>query len=193
MDAIIESGFILLFFNTTLSSHSKLSEFYSFFHVLPNRYFVKLKKLYIIHPNFLLKGWHFFLISTQNKILKNKSQYISKLSELDQLKLINTQIYHSIPQFIKAKDKSLVKFDRKNSWPPDNNGDRPVIKSYHVVKIIGVTLDQYEKDRNGIPIVIKELVRYFYENQEYLNYEGIFRKSAGITKENNLEDLLKQK
>ena len=44
----------------------------------------------------------------------------------------------------------------------------------------------------GIPIVILEIIKYFCNyNYERLKKEGIFRKSASVTTENDLEEKLK--
>jgi hypothetical protein len=56
--------------------------------------------------------------------------------------------------------------------------------------VLGLHLHEYELTKHGIPEIIDVLISALINHSEYLKLEGIFRKSAAISKEIEVETIL---
>ena len=54
-------------------------------------------------------------------------------------------------------------------------------------KVFGLLPHEYELTPKGIPIYLDVLLSTFVNNPYYFSFEGIFRKNAAVSKENEIE------
>ena len=172
LDAIIEKGYILVFFNTGVSNFDQ--KHFSFlrncYQKLPLKYLINLDKIYIVSPSLILKSFVLFSTSFQSKIFDEKTVYIENIKALKHEPFFKFEFIKRIPQGLLDKDDSV--FERSG--------------------YIGCNLSGYSIGESGLPELLVFLVYYFETLSEKLNNQGIFRVAASMSEQDKAEKMIKE-
>lgn len=184
MDAIVESKYYLLYFNTGVSSLSKAQVAFlrRIFYTLPDQYMKNLGAFYVIQPSVILELYLFltktFSTSANNLSLKAFSIH-SQVSELDLLKHCpgwEKFIPSNILPLVVGPPKDLIKKNGVKEGPR---------------KLCGIPLSEYPlSEGSGLPNIILLLTSYFDVKPDAYKTEQIFRVPGAITEEQELEKCL---
>ncbi|PAV81076.1 hypothetical protein WR25_24854 [Diploscapter pachys] len=175
LDKVVDMDYTIVYFHYGLRSHNKppVKWLFQAYKILDRRYKKNLKALYVVHPTrFIRILWGFFKPFISAKF-EDKFHYVMKIDDLEQALSVARL---SLPDVIRQHDITL------NAPVSGSNGTRPQTPPTppRPTTQFGVSLGfilAHNPDSDVPPIVV-ELIE-FLENQA-LDIEGIFRKSANI-------------
>ncbi|XP_039197300.1 rho GTPase-activating protein 8 [Crotalus tigris] len=188
LEQYVESDYTLVYFHYGLNSRNKpsLSWLQSAYKEFERKYKKNLKALYIVHPtNFIRIIWNIFKPLISHKFGK-KVFYLNYLSDLkDHLKYEHL----SIPEEVIRHDENLRMKQKSRSLPPTKcPPPRPPLPTQQ----FGVSLHYLSAKNKGelIPPVMNHTVAYL--KKRGLKTEGLFRRSAGIKRIQEIQKLYNQ-
>ncbi|KAK9399481.1 rho GTPase-activating protein 8 [Crotalus adamanteus] len=188
LEQYVESDYTLVYFHYGLNSRNKpsLSWLQSAYKEFERKYKKNLKALYIVHPtNFIRIIWNIFKPLISHKFGK-KVFYLNYLSDLkDHLKYEHL----SIPEEVIRHDENLRMKQKSRSLPPAKcPPPRPPLPTQQ----FGVSLHYLSAKNKGelIPPVMNHTVAYL--KKRGLKTEGLFRRSAGIKRIQEIQKLYNQ-
>ncbi|KAL7982748.1 hypothetical protein Chor_010346 [Crotalus horridus] len=188
LEQYVESDYTLVYFHYGLNSRNKpsLSWLQSAYKEFERKYKKNLKALYIVHPtNFIRIIWNIFKPLISHKFGK-KVFYLNYLSDLkDHLKYEHL----NIPEEVIRHDENLRMKQKSRSLPPAKcPPPRPPLPTQQ----FGVSLHYLSAKNKGelIPPVMNHTVAYL--KKRGLKTEGLFRRSAGIKRIQEIQKLYNQ-
>lgn len=190
LDQFVENDYSLVYFHYGLNSKNKppLSWLWQAYKAFDRKYKKNLKALYLVHPtNFIRIVWQIFKPAISVKFGK-KVMYVNYLPELKQ-HLHFDQL--AIPDVVIQHDKKL-QLAAKGTWltPSPSTGSFQGSTSPLYTQQFRVSLAHIKEHNNGDPIprVVKECIT-FLDNDNALEAEGIFRRSANTKTVKELQKL----
>ncbi|CAD8203620.1 unnamed protein product [Paramecium pentaurelia] len=196
----IDRFFIIVFFNTNMMTASTLNDFKDFYGTLPEKYFFHMKKFIVLHANFIVKGGGIFGMNEIKSFFKKITTFADTLLILSKEEWFKYKMLAALPESVKAYDQSYrdIENQRKKTvfrkqQTQQAVGDDEIDSDDNFnkdSKILGLNLDEYERNKYGIPIILDMLVQYFEKQPEKLKTEGIFRKQAAVYEEKVVEAAL---
>jgi len=175
LDQYVEQDYSLVYFHYGLNSKNKPSIrwLWQAYKAFDRKYKKNLKALFMVHPTGFLK-WILQMFRPVISVkFGRKLNYISSLEELNKHISLDRL---SIPE-------EIIDHDRKVNKPVDkvdNFGKKEQNVTPHTQ--IGCSLQHIKKNYGeDIPPVLKQAVEYL-DRPEYLETEGLFRRSANTNK-----------
>ncbi|XP_054278809.1 rho GTPase-activating protein 8-like [Macrosteles quadrilineatus] len=191
LDKFVEQDYSLVYFHHGLTSKNKptISWMWQAYCAFDRKYKKNLKALYLVHPtNFIRIIWRIFRAVISVKFGR-KMMYVNCLNELSQYLNLD-QI--SIPQPVLEHDERLMaKNSRLSSVSPTpaTTQSPPPLPTQQ----FGVSLQFIKEnhDREVIPPLVRQCVEYL-STPDALETEGLFRRSANVSKVKELQAKVNQ-
>ncbi|KAL1516974.1 hypothetical protein ABEB36_000799 [Hypothenemus hampei] len=182
LEAYVKQDYSLIYFHYGLTSKNKpsLGWLVQAYKAFDRNYKKNLKALYLVHPTSFLKFVSQIFRPLISAKFGKKLNYIHSLKELNEVVQIDKL---DIPYEVLEHDKQL---NGPQALPTQLNFQHePLIPTQQ----FGVTL-QFIKDHYNvtIPPVVQQCVEYL-EQPDALETEGIFRRSANVSKVRGLKEL----
>ncbi|CAD5210932.1 unnamed protein product [Bursaphelenchus okinawaensis] len=182
LDRVVDLDYTIVYFHYGLRSHNKppLKWLIQTYQMLDRRYKKNLKALYLVHPTrFIRIAWKIFQPFISFKF-ERKVHYVNYVYELKtDLRLSNL----NIPQPILDHDDNLRSTQKQTASVSSSPVQPPRPTQQFDVSLEFILNHNRDCD---IPPIVSELLEFLNENG--LEVEGIFRRSAEITTIRNLQD-----
>uniref|UniRef100_A0A1A8H880 Rho GTPase activating protein 1 n=1 Tax=Nothobranchius korthausae TaxID=1143690 RepID=A0A1A8H880_9TELE len=177
LDQYVESDYTLIIFHHGLTSENKpsLGWFGDLYREFDRKYKKNIKALYIVHPTMFIKTVLFFLKPIISIKFGRKINYVSYLSELEDVVKCDQLM---IPARVREYDNKL-RASLKPTTQPDSSPPRSPPLPNQVFGVPLTLLRERDPDGDLIPVVMRDTISFLSEHG--LEIEGIFRRSANVT------------
>lgn len=170
--------------------------FREFMKLLPVKYYVRLKQMYVYHASLLVRSQIFFENSKRGKLWKTRTRFIGEyfyrnLNKISLNDLFSVSGFHKrwielLPDYIKdEQDMTNLNQLRQDSLSLSPTKDRTNLNP-----LFGAELSSYDMTLLGIPEVLDHLLAYFARHPERLQQQGIFRRCGSLQEQSQLVLLL---
>ncbi|KAM3133498.1 phosphatidylinositol-3 [Paramecium bursaria] len=153
-----------------VSEYSEFSRFRAMLKLLPMKYYLKLKQMYIYHASLYMRTVLWFKNSKRQKLWLRNTKFIGELQPLfDQLIFPSAMV-----DLLPLKNLKILQDEQ-----PIN-------------KVFSIPLEKVQTNQFDIPIILDQLISFLISKPERIQQQDIFRKCGSITEETQLIELLDQ-